>query len=395
MTVPAVPVIPAPAVDIDRLRRYRLARVVDQMVRHDVALVVLLDPVSLRYAADWREYALYQSHIQTYTLFVHPDGRLVLHGAYATDHPTISDFRPTHALNSFDGGLDPARAAARFAADVEAAAGDGARVAVEQVNPSATIALEARGLTVVDAEPLVEQARFVKSADEIACIRHSIAVAEAAMDAMRAALRPGVTENELLAVLHHVNVANDGDWIDGRMLCSGPRTNPWYQMATHRRVEDGDLLAFDTDMVGPFGYTADISRTWLVGPRDPAPDQRDRYQRAHAEITANAELLEPGRTFRELSEKSFRQPPEFLAHRYTCLAHGVGLTDEYPRIPYPCDWADSGYDGELQVGNVLTVESFVGSDRGGPGVKLEDMYLVTGAGPERLSAYPFEEALLS
>ena len=85
---------------------------------------------------------------------------------------------------------------------------------------------------------------------------------------------------------------------------------------------------------------------------------------------------------------------EFLARRYTCLAHGLGMTDEYPKIAYPQDWAQWGYDGELVADTVLTVESFVGSDRGGPGVKLEDMYLVTADGPERLSTYPFEEVLL-
>ena len=43
---------------------------------------------------------------------------------------------------------------------------------------------------------------------------------------------------------------------------------------------------------------------------------------------------------------------------------------------------------------VLCVESFTGSDRGGEGVKLEQMVLVTDSGCEALSTYPFEEALL-
>ncbi|MEM7275235.1 MAG: Xaa-Pro peptidase family protein [Actinomycetota bacterium] len=388
-----VPIVPPPVVDLDALRSYRLGRVRQQMEAAEVDLLILLNPASLRYAVDWREYAVYQSRIQVYDLFVLGSGELILHGGYGADVPGL-EVRPTHALNGFDGGLDLVERARRFAADAVAAAGPGGRVAVEHVNPSATQALVDAGLVVVDAEPLMEAARYVKSAEEIACLRHSVAVAEAAMDLMRTALVPGVTENQLLALLHQVNVANDGEWIDGRMLCSGPRTNPWYQVATDRAVQDGDLLAFDTDMIGPFGYSADISRTWLLGER-PTATQRDRYRRAHAEITHNAALLEPGRTFRELSDKSFRQPTEFVANRYTCLAHGLGLTDEYPKIPYPIDWATDGYDGELVANTVLTVESFVGSEHGGPGVKLEDMYLVTDDGPERLSAHPFEEILLS
>jgi Xaa-Pro aminopeptidase len=383
-----------PDVDLGTLRAYRLARLTEQMRLADVALAVLANPVSLRYAADWREYLPYQSHIPTYTLFVTADGRMILHGAYATDHPVIDAFAPTHGLNGFDGGLDQRERVSRFVDDVVGAVGRGERVALEPLNPSVPVALVDAGVTVVDAEPLVEAAKYEKSADELSCMRHSIAVAETALAELRTQ-PPGITENELLAILHHTNIAHDGDWIDGRMLCSGPRTNPWYQQSSDRVVEPGDVVAVDTDMVGPFGYSADISRTWVAGDLAPTSEQRDRYRRAHDEITHNAALLEPGRTFRELSEKSFRQPDEFVAHRYTCLAHGIGMTDEYPRIVYPQDWEHEGYDGELVPGAVLTVESFVGSDRGGPGVKLEDMYLITETGAERLSTFPFEETLLA
>ena len=378
---------------MDAPRSYRVGRVLEQMDIADVELLVLLNPVSLRYAADWRECALYQSRIQVYDMFVHRDGTMAMHGGYGSSPPAIAEFCPSHALNSFDGGLDLEKHARRFAADVQAATESGARIAIEQVNPCVTHALRDQGLRVIDAEPLMETARYVKSAEEIQCLCHSIAVAEAAMDVMRGALEPGVTENQLFSLLHQVNIANDGDWIDARMLCSGPRTNPWYQMSTDRETAAGDLLAFDTDMVGPFGYCADISRTWLVG-EAPTDQQRDLYRRAQAEIAHNAELLEPGRTFREIFPKGFQHDEEFIAHRYTCLTHGVGMTDEYPKIAYRQDWENAGYDGEIAPNTVLSVESFVGSDRGGPGVKLEDMYLVTSDGPKRLSTYPFEEMLL-
>ncbi len=390
----SLPVLARPAVDVGVLRAHRLARLIEQLHAADVALAVLTNPVSLRYAADWREYLPYQAHIPTYTLFVTADGDLTMFGAYASDHEVVAGFGPTHGLNGFDGGLDQRARVARFVDDVAVAAGRGARVALERLNPSAGLALAAAGFDVVDAEPLVEMAKLVKSAEEIACIRHSVAVAEVALGLLRER-PPGTTENELLALLHQVDIANDGDWIDGRMVCSGPRTNPWYQQASDRIIRPGDLVAVDTDMVGPFGYTADISRTWVAGDAEPTGEQRDRYRRAHDEIVHNATLLEPGRAFRELTDKAFRQADEFVAHRYTCLAHGVGMSDEYPRIVYPQDWDAEGYDGQLVAGAVLTVESFVGSRSGGPGVKLEDMYLVTERGAERLSTFPFEEALLS
>jgi Xaa-Pro aminopeptidase len=69
---------------------------------------------------------------------------------------------------------------------------------------------------------------------------------------------------------------------------------------------------------------------------------------------------------------------------YSCLFHGVGQCDEFPNIVMPSSWADFGYEGVLEAGMVLTVESFVGRQDGGEGVKLEIQVLVTENGPERL-----------
>ena len=45
-------------------------------------------------------------------------------------------------------------------------------------------------------------------------------------------------------------------------------------------------------------------------------------------------------------------------------------------------------DDHLEVGMVLTSESYIGSRDGGEGVKLEDQYLVTENGPELLTDFP-------
>lgn len=381
-----VPLLTPPPVDFDTLYEYRLGRVTAQMAKDDLELLILTNPASLRYACDWREYALFQSRIPTYYLFVFPDGRMIMHGAYAEIHPVIDEFRPAHYLNVFDGGTATEPVANAFAGTVVHEVGAGARIGVERVNPSAVQALEAAGLTVTDAEPHMERARYVKSAEELICMRFAIDVAQAAMGQMREHLAPGRTENELYAILHQTNIANDGGWIDGRMLSSGPRTNPWYQEASGRVIEDGDLVAFDTDMIGPFGYCADISRTWAVG--EPNAAQLDRYNRALEEITHNAALLEPGLSFNEFSEKAYRQDDEFVAHRYACVAHGVGMTDEYPKIYYRQDWDRHGYDGVMEAETVMCIESFVGSDQGGPGVKLEQMWHISEGANQLLSTYP-------
>ena len=99
-------------------------------------------------------------------------------------------------------------------------------------------------------------------------------------------------------------------------------------------------------------------------------------------------------TYREFSDRAFVQEERFRAHRYVCVAHGVGMCDEYPKIAYRQDWPRMGYDGEIEADMVLCIESFVGAEDGGPGVKLEQQVRVTEDGYELLSTYPFEDHLL-
>ena len=269
----------------------------------------------------------------------------------------------------------------------------GRRVALEYVNPSITMALLQRGIEVVDAAGPVEMARVIKSEDEIACIRWATAVAEHGIAKMEAAIRPGVTEVQLWGLINYTNLANDGDWHDGRMLASGPRTNPWLQEASQRRVEVGDLVAFDTDMVGPNGYFCDISRTMFCGSGRPTLRQRQLYRLALDEIEHNRALIRPGVRFSDLQAQAFDVPEEFREQAYPCLIHAVGMCDEYPRINYRFR-GPTPYDGVIEAGMVLCVESYMGAVGERDGVKLEEQVLVTADGVEAISTYPLCPALL-
>ena len=108
---------------------------------------------------------------------------------------------------------------------------------------------------------------------------------------------------------------------------------------------------------------------------------RDRY---------NTELLKPGMTFAEYSQKAWQLPDEFVDNRYGVIVHGVGLADEYPSIKNFVDFETKGYDGVIEPGMTLCVESYMGSKYGGEGVKLEEQVLVTENGVEQLTAYPLE-----
>lgn len=386
-----------PEIDVDALHAYRMARINAALRETSAAMCILVNPISLRYAVGYRTYALFQSHIPTTYLFVPLDGPTIIHGAFGPPPPKVDEARAGRPISFFDGGPELAEGARLLADDIvnylsEIGTGN-RRVAVEYVNPSITQALLQRGLEVIDGVAVSEQARVIKSEDEIACMRWAVAVAELGIAKVKEALRPGVSELQLWALLNYTNLANNGDWHDGRMLASGPRINPWCQEASDRKVELGDMVGLDTDMIGPFGYFADISRTFHCGPAKPTKRQKQLYRLAVEEIEHNLTLIRPGITLNEFQERALVQPEEFHENAYTAVIHGVGMCDEYPRVN-PIFRGPNPYDGTLEAGMVICVESYVGAVGERDGVKLEQQVLVTEDGYEMLSAYPLEEDLL-
>jgi Xaa-Pro dipeptidase len=106
------------------------------------------------------------------------------------------------------------------------------------------------------------------------------------------------------------------------------------------------------------------------------------------------DLIKPGVSFREYSERAWDIPDRYLANRYYLSAHGVGMTGEYPYLYHRLDYAAAGYDGVIEPGMTICVESYIGAQNGAEGVKLEQQLLVTETGNRLLSRFPFEPELL-
>jgi Xaa-Pro dipeptidase len=388
--------------DLAAVRQHRLARIRAELVARDLAGVLVYDPLNVRYATDSTNMQLWCTHNAVRYAFVATDGPVILWDFHNSEHlsahlPLVDEVRhgiPWFYYEAGQHGPERARLWAAEIADVVTQHGGGnRRLAIDRINPDGVDALASRGIELASGEEVMEQARSVKSPDELKAMRRAIAACEAAVARMQEALRPGMTEIDLWAVLHAENIRRGGEWIETRLLTSGPRTNPWFQECSARVIEAGDLVTFDTDLIGPYGYCVDISRTWLAGDAPATAEQRSLYAMAAAQIDANMELLRPGASLREISHAARNLPSEYLANRYSVLFHGVGLCDEYPAVPYPSDWDRSGYDGELEAGMVLCVESYVGRHGGAEGVKLEDQVLITAGGHEVLSTYPRDERL--
>ncbi|MEE8286636.1 MAG: Xaa-Pro peptidase family protein, partial [Gammaproteobacteria bacterium] len=268
--------------------------------------------------------------------------------------------------------------------------GGNKRVAIDRCGPLGVQELTRHGISIHDGFEVMEVAREIKSPGEILLMRHAIDVCEQGLDAMREALRPGITENALWAKLHERNIALGGEWIETRLLSSGPRTNPWFRESSMRVIEKGDMVSVDTDLVGPYGYCCDMSRSWVCGEGPASDEQRRLYAAAVAEIEHNTALLKPGMTYREVAERAWKIPDEFYENRYSSVMHAVGLCDEYPAIKHLGDFEAKGYDGIIQPGMTLCVESYIGTSGGHEGVKLEEQVLITEDGHEKLTNYPLQ-----
>ena len=92
----------------------------------------------------------------------------------------------------------------------------------------------------VEGEKIAEPARSIKSAEEIELMKASINVCEQGIRSMQNSLEPGISENELWSKLHETNIRLGGEWIETRLLSSGPRTNPWFRECSMRKIEKGD-----------------------------------------------------------------------------------------------------------------------------------------------------------
>ena len=384
------------------LRAGRLQRVRAMMAENGYAAVILFDPNNQRYASGSRNMFGYFLRNSSRYLYVPIEGPLILFEYPQSAHvsevlETISEVRSSKVVWSSVRGADrdTARPFAEEIADLVRAHGGGERkVGLDRCFHSLALALSAAGCEVEDCNQDMLFARRVKTPEEIACLELSMAASEAAVADLAAAIRPGVTEQELFATMYGSVIARGGEMIETRLLSSGPRTNPWFNEASARRVRPGELVAVDTDTIGCFGYYSDFSRTFFCGPGKPSGEQKTLYRMAYEQVHHNRELLAPGVGFREVAEKAWTIPDRYADRRYTSVVHGCGMHGEAPFIPHLMDFDTYGTDGVIEPGMVLCVESYIGEVGGREGVKLEDEVVITERGAEPISRFPFDDALL-
>jgi len=269
--------------DLPTMREFRWRRLTQHIVDRGYGGLLLFDPLNIRYATDSTNMQLWNTHNPFRAVLVCADGYMVIWDYknspfLSTFNPLVKEQRFGADLFYFDRGDKVDVAADVFSNEVrlliEEHSGGNKRLAVDKVMLHGLRALEAQSFEVIPGEELTEKCRSVKGPDELLAMRCAVHACETAMGEMEKFARTnvpagGVSEDDVWAVLHAENIKRGGEWIETRLLASGPRTNPWFQECGQRICQNNEIISFDTDLVGSYGICCDMSRSWWIGDESP------------------------------------------------------------------------------------------------------------------------------
>jgi Xaa-Pro aminopeptidase len=385
-------------VDVERLRLERLARLQAAMGAHDLEVLVLSNEPNIRYATGATAMPVYAMSTFVRCAVVPQEGVPILFEHANSMHRSAlraPDVRPMRAWEFTDDPRAEADGWAELVADAIRERGASATtVGIDRLGAPAFLALADRGLTIRDAAPATQEARRVKTSQELVLLDRNAALVMEMLAEFEAAVRPGIRERDLLAVLSDAMIRGGGEYLATNTVCSGPNTNPWRAEATDRRLEAGDLVFVDTDTVGIEGMFSCVSRTLPAGEEMPSADQRDAYRAAHEWLLGMAELVRPGLTCGELAALAPPIPDPYLEQRYECMVHGIGLEEENPSVCHPSD-PQPNAETVIERDMALVIEIYAGEVGARDGVKLGDQVVVTDAGCRVLAPFPFADRLLA
>jgi Xaa-Pro aminopeptidase len=242
------------------------------------------------------------------------------------------------------------------------------------------------GTDVVDATPLLAAARAIKTEQEVERMRLANEIAARAMEHVRERLRPGMKESEAGALWNGF-VHGEGTGFEGRvglaygfsLVWSGPGIRT-FTATGDRPVQEHEPTLFEI-WVCADGYWCDHTKNLCPGELTPEYERllgalTGVYEAAIAHCRPGASLAELDRLIRDgIAEAGYPGQPSHP------VAHGVGARAHEP--PY----AHQAGGGTVEAGMVLAIEPGAYWNGGG-GLRLEDNFLITQDGAEKLSSFP-------
>jgi Xaa-Pro aminopeptidase len=389
-------------INYERLRDYRLARTREQMAKAGIGTLVTWEPWNIRYISGvyvtiptrWTEAQFVvlprngDPHVFAFTSFSPyamreqmpwlknkiwaPPGLLKL-------CPTVDSARPIidviakiiaeHGLTKEPLGID----------------GSESELLLNE-------AFGAKGIKIVDAKQAMFEARKIKNEDEIACVRMACSMAEAAFADMQDAIRPGVTECELVGIGMKTLYSLGADETQEFVCASGPRTNPLFIDFTDRQVRPGDLVIIDINGNSFHGYKSCYYRTFCCGKA--TQEQKDTYEECRAMMYAGMSGVKAGNTTWDIC-KNWPDSPKYWGYDSWddvlgyAVGHGVGIS--LHEMPFLSPAMSKPHPVPLEEGMLIALETWTGKKGGTHGVRLEEKVVITKDGYDLLTLFPVNE----
>jgi len=411
--VPALPLTPAPGrmgvdfeqrVDFARLREYRLGRAMAALEASDLGALLVYDNNNIRYLTgvaigEWTRDKLcrYALYTRTGELFLWDFGSAAVH--HRMYCPWL---KPEHCIASYTtmrGATAPeAHLPERAVTEIKGILADagvaGMPVGVDFAELSMLFELQQQGVDVRDGQQVMLDARQLKSADEIALLTTAAAMVDGVYQEITDALKPGVRENEIVALANKRLYEMGSDDVESINAVSGERCNPHPHNFSDRMIRPGEQAFFDI-MHSFNGYRTCYYRTFSVGSSTQA--QRDAYARASEWMEAAITAIKPGVSTDQVARhwpvaQEFGLPDEKTAFGLQ-FGHGLGLALHERPIISRLSSLDAPM--EIQKGMVFAVETYCPASDGVSAARLEEEVVVVDDGVEIITRFPSKELFVT
>jgi Xaa-Pro aminopeptidase len=400
-------------INMDRMRRYRMGRVKQQMERMKLGAILSINEWNMRYmTATWNPYWTTPASGLRYALFpvtkdspiLYEQGEIGYHARQIAPwlHKVKVAITGAGWIGRVMGPVGHEQQLRKFCQqiydDLREAGVERETLAMDTWDPGLVAEFQRLGLRVSpDGAAAMLEARRIKNRDEIECLRTAATISDAMFGAVARAIRPGVKESELCGIAHKTAYDLGARIYSGVFVTSGPFAWPNPRDESDRIVRAGDILYMDSYNTSYLGYKTCVYRTFSCGKA--SQEAKDDYKLALEWLYDAINIIRAGVSTREIAEKWPAGPEVWkdihvISEDQTAgsnWAHGIGLTLYEP----PIVWREVSLnppDIVLEENMTFAIETQHGRP-GKHGVRIEEMIRVTKTGVEVMSKFPVQEIL--
>jgi Xaa-Pro aminopeptidase len=391
-------------VRFDRLRKERLQRISGLLAESSIGALLCFDMTNIRYITATHIGTWAQDKLNRFCLLPQGDEPIMWDFGSAARHhqlynPWLSDGRSRAGISTLRGAMSPesGRAedvAGKIKTELEQRGLQNEPVGVDAIEPAVMFALQKAGLEIVDGQQLMQQARVLKTQDEILLLNHACSMVDAAYEELYRAMRPGMRENECVGLVNKVLYDMGSEFVEGVNAISGERCNPHPHVYTDRALRPGDPAYFDI-LHSFMGYRTCYYRTFAVASGSKA--LVDAYKRCRYYLDAAIALIKPGATTGEVvrvwpkaQEFGFADEEAAFALQF---GHGVGLS--IWEKPIFSRLVSLEHPEEIKQGMVFALETFWPASDGWSAARIEEQLVVTADGCEVITRFPAEDLVIA